>query len=139
MEKVLTKESKAKSNTVYRFEYGLPGFENLSEFEFQDLDDFPPFKLFQSTEIPDISMIVIDGSLLSIYQDIPFPKHELINLKIEKSESMRIFVILRIDEKSKHFLANTKAPLVLNTHTGCGKQVILDSPKLSEEYKLDQL
>ncbi len=134
----MTKESKTSHETKFNFEYGLPGFEHLSEFEFKNLDDFPPFKLFQSTELPDISMIVLDGSLLNIYNDVSLPKNELRNLEIEEKRYMRLFVILRIDEITKHFVANTKAPLILNTYTGSGKQIILDHPKLSEEHKLDK-
>ena len=136
MEKVLVQ--KQKSNTTYQFEYGLPGFEHLSEFEFVNLDDFPPFKLFRSTESPDISMIVIDGGILNVYNDVSFPKMELSNLNLKDEQYKRIFVILRIDEKTKHFVANTKAPLLLNTYTGYGKQVILDDTRLSEEHKLEK-
>ncbi len=138
MSNVMTKEAKTGSATIFNFEYGLPGFEHLSEFEFKNLEDFPPFKLFQSTELPDISMIVLDGSLLNIFDDISFPKNEMRNLEIEDQKYLRLFVILRIDEETKHFVANTKAPLILNTFTGNGKQIILDDPKLSEEHKLDK-
>lgn len=136
MEKVMTK--KAKTDTTYKFEYGLAGFEYLNEFEFVDLDDFPPFKIFQSTENGDISMIVIDGQLLNVYQFSFFPRLELENLEIKNETYLRTFVILRIDEKTKTFVANTKAPLVLNTYTGVGKQVILDNSNLSEEHKLEK-
>ncbi len=136
MEKVITK--KKQSSSIYNFEYGLPGFEHLSKFEFKNLEDFPPFKLFQSVDIPDISMIVIDGRLLKIYENVAFPNQELSNLNISDKKYMRIFVILRIDEENKHFIANTKAPILLNTYSGLGKQVILDSTELSEEYKLDK-
>ena len=136
MEKVLIK--KKKSSPVYNFEYGLPGFEHLSKFEFKNLDDFPPFKLLQSVDIPEISMIVLDGRLLKVYEKITFPHQELSNLNISDKKNMRIFVILRIDEEKKFFIANTKAPIILNTYSGLGKQVILDSAELSEEHKLDK-
>jgi len=139
MENVMTTETRTGSSTTYKFEYGLPGFENLSEFEFRNLDEFPPFKLLQSTDMPDISMIVLDGSLLNVFENVSFPKHEMNILGLENREYLRIFVILRIEEETKHFVANTKAPIILNTYTGFGKQIILDSPGLSEDYKLDNL
>jgi flagellar assembly factor FliW len=136
MEKVMTQ--KTTKNTIYQFEYGLPGFEHLSKFEFLDLEEYPPFKLFRSTETPEISMIVMDGKLLQVFDDITFPGAELSTLNLPDEKYMRIFVILRIDEKTRHFVANTKAPLVLNTYSGYGKQIILDDQKLSEEHKLEQ-
>ena len=139
MENVMTTEARTGSSTTYKFEYGLPGFEHLSEFEFKNLDEFPPFKLFQSVEVPDISMIVLDGSLLNVYEHVTFPKHEMNILEMKNREYLRIFVILRLDDETKRFVANTKAPIILNTYTGFGKQIILDNPKLSEDYKLDNL
>ena len=139
MENVMTTEARTGSSTTYKFKYGLPGFEHLSKFEFKDLDEFPPFKLFQSIEMPEISMIVIDGSLLNIYEGISFPKHEMNILELENRQYLRTFVILRINEETKHFIANTKAPLILNTYSGFGKQIILDNPNLSEDYKLDNI
>lgn len=136
MEKVITK--KQKSDTTYRFEYGLPGFEHLSEFEFVNLEDFPPFKLIRSTTEPDISMIVLDGALLHLYERVTFPKIELSNLDLADRKYLRIFVILRIDENTRQFVANTKAPILLNTYSGFGKQIILDDAQLSEEHRLEK-
>jgi len=135
MEKVLTQ--KQGINTTYKFEYGLPGFEHLSEFKFLDLDDYPPFKLFQSTANPEISMIVMDGELLKVYDTVSFPNFEMKSLELNNVEFRRIFVILRIDDQTKHFVANTKAPIVLNTYSGLGKQIILDGSQLSEEFRLE--
>lgn len=135
MENVMTK--KIKSSATYKFQYGLPGFEHLSEFEFVDLDEYPPFKLFRSTSRPEISMIVMDGQLLKIYETINLPRHELNILNLRDKEYLRIFVILRVDEKTKSFVANTKAPIILNTYNGLGKQIIIDNSSLSEEFKLE--
>lgn len=132
-----TDQKRTGSSTTYKFEYGLPGFENLSEFEFINLDEFQPFKLFRSVAMPEISMIVLDGNLLKVYDNVSFPKHEMKILGLENLKYLRTFVILRIEEKTKHFVANTKAPLILNTYSGFGKQIILDDPNLSEEFKLD--
>lgn len=77
MHDVMTTEKRTGRSTTYKFEYGLPGFESLIEFEFKNLDEYPPFKLFQSTVMPEVAMIVLDGALLNIYENVTFPKHEM--------------------------------------------------------------
>ena len=79
-------------------------------------------------------MIVIDGQLLDVFKSVNLPSFEMQILEINKRNDMRIFVILRIDENARNFVANTRAPIILNIQTGFGKQIILDDKNLSEEY-----
>ncbi len=132
----ITRKSKTM---IYTFKYGLPGFENLNEYRLEDLEDYPPFKLFKSCEDDNISMIVIDGELLEIFPEIQIPKKELIKLEISDSINTQIYIILRIDEDTKEFVANTKAPLILNTDNGLGNQIILESKILSVKHPMKSI
>ena len=115
---------------------GLPGFENLRSFQLAELEGYAPFCAFQSTEETNISMLVIDAKLLSIWKGIAIPPRELENLGLQNSTEAEQYVILKIDQRSQEFTANIKAPIVFNPLTGVANQVILDNANLSVEHPM---
>ncbi len=118
------------------FHYGIPGFENLCEFTFEELKDYPPFQLFRSLEEPELGMIVLNARYLKPYQNVSIPKGELHKINAEYQKDVEIFVILRVKPQTKQFVANTKAPLIVNKQCGQGNQIILDHKNLQGEYPL---
>jgi len=116
--------------------HGLPGFEDLHAFILAELDDYAPFCALQSVDEPDISMLIIDAKLLSIWKNVEIPPRELQILEIEKSEESEQFIILKVNQVSQEFTGNIKAPIVFNRNTGLGNQVILDNANLSVEHPM---
>ncbi len=124
---------------VVVFKYGIPGFEDVKEFYLEDIEEYPPFKMFQAKEYEDIAMIVINAQLLSSYEYMKIPSAELRKLDIKDPNNVEMYVILRANQEEQQFTANTKAPIIINLSNMRGNQVILDSNQLSSQNRLDTL
>ncbi len=126
---------------VIKFIYGLPGFETLTRFTVDELKDYPPFRVLQSLEEPDISMLILDIRLLKIRDQIKIPFKELKNIGIDPGKSIddtEIYVILKVDNERQQLTANIKAPIVINNKDKVGCQVILEDKNLSIEYSVKE-
>jgi flagellar assembly factor FliW len=124
---------------VIKFTYGLPGFEELTKFEVEDLKDYQPFSVLQSLEETDISMLILDVRYLKICDQIKISFDELKRIGVYSDnigENIKIYVILKIDEEKQILSANVKAPIVINTEKRLGGQIILDDKNLPVEYIL---
>lgn len=119
------------------FRYGIPGFEQLRKFILRNLEKYPPFQLFCSLEENDLSMIVLNAKYLKELKDISIPRHELNKIGIDDPQNMDMYVILRVKPDSKQFVANTKAPLIINNSNQTGNQIIIEKDGLMSDYPLD--
>ena len=115
---------------------GLPGFEDLHTFMLGSLEGYAPFSALQSLDEPDISMLVIEASLLAVWKDIEIPPRELKILDIDKTDDAEQYIILRVNHGTQEFTANIKAPIVFNPKSGAANQVILDNANLSVEHPM---
>jgi len=126
---------------VIKFIYGLPGFETLTKFIITDLKGYQPFRVLQSLEEPNVSMLILDIRLLRIRNQIRIPFKELKNIGINPSKSIddtEIYVILKVDSEKQQLTANIKAPVVINNKDRVGCQVILEDKNLSIEYSVKE-
>ncbi|HMA62448.1 MAG TPA: flagellar assembly protein FliW [bacterium] len=122
---------------TYNFRFGIPGFENLQKFVFQDLEKYPPFQLFKSQEQEDLSMLVLNAKYIRKLKDLSIPGHELEQIGSKNQDEIEIFVILRVDQATKQFVANTKAPLIINLQNKLGNQIIIEGQDLESAYPLE--
>jgi len=125
-----------KTGKPVKFHYGIPGFETLCDFTFEDLKDYPPFQLFRSLEEPELGMIVLNARYLKPFKSVMIPKGELHKINAKHQRDIEIYVILRVKPQTKQFVANTKAPLIVNKRRRKGNQIILENRDLQGEYPL---
>ncbi|MCF7885855.1 MAG: flagellar assembly protein FliW [Candidatus Marinimicrobia bacterium] len=127
------------SNTsqTFLFRFGIPGFENLQKFVFQSLDKYPPFQLFRSVEETDLNMLVLNAQYIKELEKIEIPHQELNKIGAEDKNQIDMYVILRVRPNTKQFVANTKAPLIVNGAQNLGNQIMLeDEEGLSSAFPL---
>lgn len=118
--------------------HGLPGFEHLSAFVLAELEDYAPFCALVSEDEPEISMLIINLQFLSISNNVRVPGREWDAVVANNKDAREIWAILKTDHQSGEFLANVKAPLIVNTEQGIAKQIILDSEDLVVDYPLSE-
>jgi flagellar assembly factor FliW len=82
-------------------------------------------------------MIVLNAKYLKELKDITIPRHELNKIGIDDPQNLDMYVILRVKPDSKQFVANTKAPLIINKSKQTGNQVIIEKEGLMSDYPLD--
>lgn len=128
-----------KRSDPYVFQSGIPGFESFRKFVFEDLKDYTPFRLFRSLDNREIYMIVLSAEYLRNRERFKIAPAELKKVGATAEKDIELYVILRVKVQTGEFVANTKAPLIVNPRIGQGIQIILDDEGLDGEYPLKLL
>jgi len=121
---------------VLTFEYGIPGFDDLTKFVILGKTDVEsPFFWLQSLEDSGVAFVISDPfNYVSDYEaeiDTTMAKF----LGIEDENDAIIYNIVTVPEDISKTSINLKAPLVINTKNNKGCQVILEN----EKYKFKHI
>jgi len=110
---------------VIHFPNGLFGFPELKRYILIDHKD-TEVKWLQAVDDADVAFIVINPFLINpSYQfEVPDAAKELIGL--EDVNDLAVLVIVRIENNM--VMANFQGPLVLNSATRKGLQLVVESP-----------
>ena len=117
---------------ILNFPDGLPGFENIHRYRFQELDE--RFALMEAD----------DGSGVKFYllkvKGLPeLEKHydEMFRPRNRRSEE-ELYCILIFNKRAGQVMANLQAPLLIDHRRKRGEQIIFDDPSLVNDYVLMQ-
>lgn len=117
---------KLEPTSLFTFEEGLLGFEELREFVLVSDESTVPFKWLISTENPAIGLPLLSPWLLDLnYRP---GRHT-------EGDGMAAFVVVTLS-KTEGMTANMKAPLIFDTENQTGKQIILPSDKYRTDFKI---
>jgi len=121
---------------VLTFEYGIPGFDDLTKFVILGKTDVEsPFFWLQSLEDSGVAFVISDPfNYVSDYEaeiDTTMAKF----LGIEDENDAIIYNIVTVPEDISKTSINLKAPLVINTKNNKACQVILEN----ERYKFKHI
>ena len=121
---------------VLTFEYGIPGFDDLTKFVILGKTDVEsPFFWLQSLEDSGVAFVISDPfNYVSDFEaeiDTTMAKF----LGIEDENDAIIYNIVTVPEDISKTSINLKAPLVINTKNNKGCQVILEN----EKYKFKHI
>ncbi|WP_236896236.1 flagellar assembly protein FliW [Clostridium beijerinckii] len=122
-------EMEYEENNIITFNKGIPGFNDLRNFILLDLQEYEPFKLLQSLENDEISLIVT--SPYEFYNDyeIKLSEETIKNLKIDSPKQVNIITTVTLNSDVKKITTNLQGPIVINTSNNLGEQIILDNSK----------
>ncbi|NMF03253.1 flagellar assembly protein FliW [Clostridium beijerinckii] len=122
-------EIEYEEDNVITFNKGLPGFNELKKFILLDLQDYEPFRLLQSLEEDEISLIVI--SPYEFFKDYEFKLSDetIKNLNIESPRQVNVITTVTLNSDVKKITTNLQGPIVINTSNNLGEQIILDNTK----------
>jgi flagellar assembly factor FliW len=110
---------------VLRFADGIPGFGQLRSFQLVSLGEDTVFQLLQSTEDPDVSMVVVVPWLFFPDYEIDLPDDERGRLAIQRPEDAVVFSPVTLAAEERRVYVNLVGPFVVNPTTGEGRQVVL--------------
>ena len=122
-------EMEYEENNIITFNKGIPGFNDLRNFILLDLQEYESFKLLQSLENDEISLIVT--SPYEFYNDyeIKLSEETIKNLKIDSPKQVNIITTVTLNSDVKKITTNLQGPIVINTSNNLGEQIILDNSK----------
>jgi flagellar assembly factor FliW len=122
-------EMQYEDNNIITFNKGIPGFNELKKFILLDLKEYEPFKLLQSLEDNEISLIVTSPYEFFNEYEIKLSDETIKNLKIDSPEQVTILTTVTLNSDVKKITTNLQGPIVINTSNNLGEQIILDDSK----------
>ena len=122
-------EMQYEENNIITFNKGIPGFNELKKFILLDLQEYEPFKLLQSLECDEISLIVTSPYEFFKEYEIKLSDETIKNLKIDSPEQVMILTTVTLNSDVKKITTNLQGPIVINTSNNFGEQIVLDNSK----------
>ncbi|MBF0132702.1 MAG: flagellar assembly protein FliW [Magnetococcales bacterium] len=127
---------------IIQVENGLLGFPMSKRYIMFPYSDDSSFFWLQSVDEPEISFIVVNP--FDFFTDLEFEvsDEDSADIGLEKSEDVEIFSLVTIPEgKPEDMRTNLAGPVVVNTRTRLGKQVLLSDysarqPLIPKEYRV---
>lgn len=112
----------AMSDTLL-FDEGIPGFPDARSFALTEIEGGGEFRMFQSLDDPDLSMVVAVPWLFFPDYAPELTDVEQKGLELETAEDAMVFCSVTIDEGAAYM--NLLGPFIVNSRTRQGRQVVL--------------
>ncbi|SHK14122.1 flagellar assembly factor FliW [Anaerobranca californiensis DSM 14826] len=114
-----------KGEKIITFPQGIPGFENLTKYILlEEPDTNGAFYWLQSVEDGDISLLLTRPYLFTDYQ-IQLDRELLEDIGITAEGQGEVFTVVNVPDDFQRATTNLMAPIILNSDTMAGKQIIL--------------
>jgi flagellar assembly factor FliW len=123
-------------DVVVAFPDGLIGFPHLRSFRLFEPSGSYPLKFLQSIEESGISFTCIDVAAVKPDYEVPLSEEEAKTLSLEKSEDALVLALVVIPEDARQMTANLAGPLVVNTQTRQGRQIVLNTEHYPLKYPI---
>ncbi|MGD9581387.1 MAG: flagellar assembly protein FliW [Vampirovibrionia bacterium] len=126
-----------EEDRIFNFINPLLGFEQLRSYILIDHAPDSPFKWLQSTEDPHTAFIVTNPVNFGIEYEFTIPEEETKRLELESANEALVLTIVYIPQGAPHLMtANLAGPLIINTRTRKGMQLVLSDSRFSTKHKL---
>ncbi|OGL64767.1 MAG: hypothetical protein A3J27_15225 [Candidatus Tectomicrobia bacterium RIFCSPLOWO2_12_FULL_69_37] len=120
------------SGQLYELTEGLLGFPLLKRFILIGNEaDGGPFRWLQSLEEPALAFVVIDPDWLAPGYRSELPRAALEAAGLDRPEEGTVLALVTIPENPQEMTANLKGPLLFNSKTRQGLQLVLDEERHS--------
>ncbi|MBD8972793.1 MAG: flagellar assembly protein FliW [Clostridiales bacterium] len=132
-------EVELDDNKILEFPNGIIGFEDFKKFAIiYDVEDDRETKIswLQSLEEPVLALPVVDP--LAVVPDYaPMIEDELLKpLGNPADEDLLFLLVMTVPSDMKKVTANMKAPVIINTKTCTGVQLIVDNADYPVKYNV---
>ena len=119
---------------VIQFPKGLLGFSGQTRFCLLEPGDDACFFWLQSVDEPSLAFVITDPSLFIPEYSVPIRPEQMIELKLSKLEDAQVFVI--VNKVDQTLTGNLQGPLVVNTMTRTGEQMVLAEKRWTTRHPL---
>ena len=118
------------------FPTGLVGFPALTQFRLLEPEGGYPLKFLQSVGQEEMSFVCIDVAAIKPDYEVPLGEEDALGLALEDPADALVLALVVIPEDPRKMTANLAGPLVVNTKTLQGRQIILNPDKFSLKYQV---
>lgn len=128
-------EIEISQERIIHIEEGIIGFKEVKDYVLLNAGEKSPFMWLQAVERPDLAFIVIPPTTFCPDYKLEGNKEDLatIGLKEDLAEVAVLAIVVVPDDPSK-MTANLQAPVVINSSSWRGKQMITTNPKYTVRH-----
>jgi flagellar assembly factor FliW len=119
---------------VITFPKGLLGFPAARKYCLLEPGEDACFFWLQSVEDPGLAFVVTDPALFVQDYSVPIRAEQMTDLKLAKLEDAQVFVI--VNKVESQLTGNLQGPLVVNTMTREGEQMVLAEKRWTTRHPL---
>lgn len=123
-------ELEISDEKIISFPAGLPGFEQLKRFAVVIFEQTRPFYWLLSVD-EDIALPVISPFDIDTNYSPTVDDDDMDDLRLESEEDLMVLVVSVIPDELIQMTANMAAPILINTKTNIGCQVLIESDDYS--------
>mgnify|MGYP003584478220 CR=1 FL=1 len=123
------------------FPNGVLGFEEMKKYIILKMDEDNPLMWLQSLEEPALAFVIINPYEFRDEYEVELNEDDVKLLKIDKPEDVKLYSIVVVPHgEPAKMTANLQGPVVINSLTRLGKQVVLKNSKYSvKHYILEEM
>lgn len=128
-------EIEINEEDIINFPDGIPAFEDIKKFVIvENPEKGVPFHWLQGVDEGSLAFVIINPFLLKDDYDIELPKNAIEKLEIQSLEEVALYTIVVVPEDISKMTANLRAPIVINSRTKKGKQVLLEDDRYQAKH-----
>lgn len=132
----MTVQEQNKANNIVTFADGIPGFEEFQQYALVEEEESAPFGTLQSVDREEVGFVLVDPFYFFEDYEFDIPENVVQELNVTTPRSLAIRVIITLQEELNRSTANLVAPIVINTESGSGKQIILTNTSYSTKHTI---
>lgn len=129
-------DKEVPDDALITFPEGVIGFKDATRFVMFECSDDGIFKWLQSCDRPELAFVICEATMIVPNYKIVIGEKERQILKLDNAEDAVVCLILVIPKDPVEATANLLGPLVMNTETRLGMQVVVVNPHYSTRYRL---
>ena len=130
-------EIEEDESKIVHFAAGLPAFEDEHEFIIIPYDEESPYVFLQSVTTPDLAFLMAIPFIFFPDYEFRLEDDVLESLALERQEDLLLYTLLTIPGSDiREMTANLLAPIVINSRTNEGRQIVLDKSSYRTKHKL---
>lgn len=114
------------------FNKGMLGLQEYKEYDLVDLEGLEPYKMLKSTKDKGIGLVIGSPFEVNLEYEVKIPEETLENLQISSQDDVLIYATINVNSDISKITTNLRAPIIINTKTALGEQIILNN----EIYKI---
>jgi flagellar assembly factor FliW len=119
---------------ILTFPEGLAGFPEAKTFRLFEPSDGYPLKFLQAIEVSNLSFVCMDAAAIKKDYEVPLSEVDAEQLALNQPEDAMVLAMVVVPEDPRKMTANLAGPLVVNSKTRRGKQIILDTREFPLKY-----
>lgn len=129
-------ELEYREEDILNFPKGILGFPEVQNFLLLQEVIRAPFMWLQSIENPDLAFVVLDPWL--VLPDYQLDLNEDVRDRLQITDSAQVMTlgITVIPEDPQKMTINLRAPIIINTQSGLGEQLVLTDDVYSVRYPI---